>query len=543
MDTLLRTKLYTPTLRSSFVPRPRLIAKLDAGLGAKLTLVSAPAGFGKTTLIVAWLATLRNAQPSRPAAWLSLDAGDNDPVRWLAYLITALQMVLPGVGADVLRVLQTPSGAPGGPPLEPLLTTLLNELAVAAAPFILALDDYHVIERSAIDDALAFLIDHAPPTIHLVISTRADPSLPLPRWRARGELVEIRARDLRFTADEAATFLNEVMRIDLSPADVAILEARTEGWIAGLQLAALSLQGADNVSTLIHAFRGSNRYILDYLADEVLYRQPPEAKQFLLYTSILDRFSAELCDAVLGEGRSAAEDSSARTAPLPTAHLQSQELLEHFEHTNLFLIPLDSERRWYRYHQLFTDLLRDRLQRAQPELAPTLHRRAAQWYQQHGFTADAIRHLLAAQAFDSAGELIEQAARSLLARGEHHTIYGWIDALPPDLVRARPRLCLAHALALASSRDVRGIAARLQDVEAVLGQAAAGLTETDARSLAGEIAAYRALLIFWRNEDITEAIGLCQQALAQLPPDDHYLRGVVSRYSLSPSWIIQHLTR
>ena len=384
---LLQTKLFVPRSRRGLVPRPRLTERLDRGAASKLMLVSAPAGFGKTTLLAEWLA----AGPARPtkepsAAWLSLDRGDNDPATFWTYVIAALQTVAPGVGADTLTLLQEPQPAP----IESVLTTLLNDLGAIASDIVLVLDDYHVIDARDVQDGMAFLLDHLPPQLHLVIASRADPALPLARLRARGELVEVRAAELRFTPDEAAAYLNEMMGLALTAQDVAALEGRTEGWIAALQLAALSIQGRDDVAGFIAGFAGDDRYIVDYLAEEVLQRLPEHVQDFLLQTSILDRLSGPLCDAVTGQGGGKA-------------------MLEALERGNLFLVPLDDRRRWYRYHHLFAEVLQARLLDEQHHHVPDLHRRASAWYEQNGEQSEAIRHALAAEDFERAADLVEVA--------------------------------------------------------------------------------------------------------------------------------------
>ena len=339
---ILATKLYVPPPRPKTVLRPRLIKRLNEGLHRKLTLISTPAGFGKTTLISEWLASCE-----RPAAWLSLDEGDNDPTRFLTYLIAALQTIAPRIGEGVLGVLQVPQP----PPTESILSALLNEMTTDLGNFVLVLDDYHAIDGEAVDIALTFVLEHQPPHMHLVIATREDPDLPLARLRARNQLTELRAADLRFTAAESADFLNAVMGLQLSADDIAALENRTEGWIVGLQLAAISLQGQKDSTEFIHSFTGSHRFVLDYLVEEVLHQQPAGVQTFLLRTSILDRLCGSLCDAVL-QG----------DADLHPAHSASgQETLEYLDRANLFIVPLDNERRWFRYHHLFADLLRQRL--------------------------------------------------------------------------------------------------------------------------------------------------------------------------------------
>ena len=381
---LLETKLYVPRRRRGLVARPRLSERLNRGAESKLTLVSAPAGFGKTTLLAEWLA----AAPAdgRSAAWLSLDQRDNDPALFWTYLIAALQTAAPGVGAGALVA---PAVAPAARSKRssPRCSTTS---APSPNDVVLVLDDYHVIDAREVQDGMAFLLEHLPPQLHLVIASRADPALPLARLRARGELVEIRAADLRFTPDEAAAYLNEVMGLALTAQDVAALEGRTEGWIAALQLAALSMQGRDDVAGFIAGFAGDDRYIVDYLVEEVLQRQPEQVRSFLLQTSILDRLSGPLCDAVTGQDGGKA-------------------MLEALDRGNLFLVPLDDRRQWYRYHHLFADVLRARLLDEQPDRVPELHRRASDWYEQNGERSEAIRHALAGEDFERAADLVELA--------------------------------------------------------------------------------------------------------------------------------------
>src|SRR5512141_952323 len=375
---ILATKLYIPPPRTKIVLRPRLIEHLNEGLHRKLTLICAAAGFGKTTLVSEWIASC-----GRPVAWLSLDEGDNDPTRFLTYLVAALQMITVNIGAGVLGVLQSPQP----PPTESILTALLNEITTIPDNFIFVLDDCHVIDSKPVDNALTFLIDHLPPQMHLVIATREDPPLPLARLRVRNQLIELRAADLRFTPAEAAEFLNQTMGLDLSAEDIAALETRTEGWIAGLQLAALSMQGRSDTAGFIQAFTGSHRFVLDYLAGEVLERQPEGVRNFLLQTAILDRLCGSLCDAV-------------------TAQDGGRGMLETLERSNLFVVPLDDQRQWYRYHHLFADVLQAHLIEAQPEQVSSLHQRASVWYEQNGYPSDAIRHTLAAEDFERAAGLI-----------------------------------------------------------------------------------------------------------------------------------------
>jgi len=420
---LLRTKLYIPPVRPGLVPRPRLIQRLDEGLrlGHRLTLVSAPAGFGKTTLLSEWV-----ARCGRPVVWLSLDEGDNAPKRFWAYVVAAFQTVLPRVGEATLAVLQLPQL----PPAEAILTPLLNDLAAGPNDVILVLDDYHVISAEAIHEGIAFLLDHQSQGLHLGLSTRAAPPFSIVRLRARGQLTELRDAGLRFTAGETEAFLNNLMGLELSPEDVKALAARTEGWIVGLQLAALSMQGRSDVQEFVAAFAGSHHYILEYLTEEVLSRQSPPVQHFLTRTSILDRFCVPLGDAVTGR-----DDGDA--------------MLAYLQQNNLFVVSLDNDRRWYRYHRLFADLLRDRLrQEVGAEDLAELHRRASAWHEANGSLGEAVEHALAAGDFKGVARLAEQAARASLLDSRLTTLLGWLETLPERVLHARPRLRIYRAWAL-----------------------------------------------------------------------------------------------
>jgi LuxR family maltose regulon positive regulatory protein len=440
---LLETKLYVPRSRPGLVPRLRLSERLDHGTASKLMLVSAPAGFGKTTLLTEWLA----AGPAAPtderlAAWLSLDRSDNDPASFWTYVIAALRTVASGVGESALTLLH----ASQSPPIETALTTLLNELGVIASDIVLVLDDYHVIDAREVQDGMAFLLDHLPPRLHVVIASRADPALHLPRLRARGELVEIRAAELRFTPDEAAAYLNGMMGLELTARDVAALEARTEGWIAALQLAALSMQGRDDVAGFIAGFAGDDRYVVDYLVEEVLQRQSDRVRTFLLQTSILGRLSGPLCDAVTGHGGGNA-------------------ILEALDRGNLFLVPLDDRRRWYRYHHLFADVLRARLLDEQPDQVPGLHQRASAWYELNGEPSVAIGHALAAEDFERAADLVELAIPAMRRSRQEATVRGWLEVIPDELIRVRPVLSVGFAAVLMAGSEFEGVPDRLRDAE------------------------------------------------------------------------------
>jgi LuxR family maltose regulon positive regulatory protein len=506
---LLQTKLYVPPVRSQAVPRPHLIERLDHGIrsGHKLTLVSAPAGFGKTTLLASWI---RNT--GRPIAWLSLEASDNDPARFWSYVIAALQRIRPDIGQAALASLD----APQAPAIESMLTGLLNEIAGADADWTLVLDDLHLIAEPAINDGLVFLLDHLPPHMHLVLATRADPPWPLARLRARGQMTELRAEDLRFTPDEVTTFLNTVMGLDLSARDIAALDTRTEGWIAGLQLAALSMRGRDDTTGFVQAFTGSHRFVLDYLMEEVLDRQPNHIREFLVKTSILERLTGPLCDAVLG-----IED------------LDSQALLAELERSNLFLTPLDDERRWYRYHHLFADLLSRRLSRRYPDQVPVLHRRASRWYEDKEMTAQAIGHALHAGYIDRTERLVSHSALSMILHGELGTLIASLEKLPPDVLRCRPWLCVAYSWALVFADRLEQADAVLQDTEAVLADGSAvfaqGRASDQAMHLTGHITAIRGHVAALRGE-LGQAIALARTALELLPDADPGTRAFVASH-------------
>lgn len=440
---LLQTKFYLPRPRAGLVSRPRLSERLDAGAAAKLMLVSAPAGFGKTTLLTEWLATGPAAPTGhRAAAWLSVDRGDNDPAQFWTYVIAALRTVAPEVGTNELALLASPQP----PPIHLVLTTLLNDLGATASDIVLVLDDYHLIDAREIQDAMAFLLDHLPPRLHLVIASRTDPAVPLARLRARGELVELRAAELRFTSDEAAAYLNEVMGLGLSAQDVTALEGRTEGWIAALQLAALSIQGREDVAGFIAGFTGDDRYIVDYLAEEVLQRQPGQVRDFLLQTSLLGRLHGPLCDAVTGGSGGKA-------------------MLEALDRGNLFVVPLDDRRQWYRYHHLFADVLRARLSDEAPDLVRGLHRRASDWYAENGDQSEAIRHALAGGHFERAAELVELAMPATRRDRQEAMLRSWLELLPDEVLQARPVLSNGFAGALLSTGEIEGVERHLRDAE------------------------------------------------------------------------------
>jgi LuxR family maltose regulon positive regulatory protein len=514
MGLLLETKFHIPRRRPGLATRPRLIERLNRGADSTLTLVSAPAGFGKTTLLTEWLAIV--SANGWSAAWLSLEKRDNDSALFWTYFVTALKRASNGVGAAALSLLQSAQ-----PPIEVLLATLLNDLHAVPNDVVLVLDDYHVIDAPDVQDGIAYLVEHLPPQVHLVIASRADPVLPLARLRARGELVEIRAADLRFTADEAEAYLNGSMGLELTGRDVAALEDRTEGWIVALQLAALSMQGREDVAAFIAGFAGDDRYIVDYLAEEVLQRQPEDVQHFLFQTSILDRLSGPLCDAVTGQ-----DNGKLRLAAL--------------ERANLFLVPLDDRRHWYRYHQLFADVLQARLVEERGDELPGLHRRASIWYEQNGEAFDAIRHALAGEDFERAADLIELAVPDIRRNRQEALLRGWLKVLPYEVVRVRPVLGVGLVGALVVCGDVEGVEARLQDVERWLdpptgvskeiqGRATEMVVADDEefRRLPGTIEVYRAALALGRG-DGPGTVGHAQRALDLAPEDDHVGRAAAS---------------
>jgi LuxR family maltose regulon positive regulatory protein len=526
VEQLLTTKLYIPPFRPDIVPRQRLIEQLNAGLHGNLTLISAPAGFGKTTLMSEWI-----NQTERPIAWISLDEGDNDVVRFLAYFIAALQKIWAGIGETTLAVLQSPQL----PQIESLLAGLINEIVDTSDEsatthsfdedqdkrrglghgFVLALDDYHVLEAQPIHAALIFLLDHLPQQMHLVIITREDPPLPLARWRARGQMTEIRAGDLRFTGAEAASFLNQAMGLELPPDDIAALEARTEGWIAGLHLAALSLQGYADRADFMRSFAGDDRHVMDYLVGEVLSLQTKSVQRFLLQTSILERMSGPLCDAVV-DGDEQGGDS--------------QDILERLEQANLFIVPLDNRRQWYRYHHLFADLLRTRLRREQPERIPDLHRCASAWYERNDLITEALGHALAAADFERAARLVAANALSMLMRGEVATVQDWLDALPQEIVRSHPRLCIDKAWTLHLTKRPEAIEPLLQDAERSLESSdLAGQAATS--SWLGEVLALRAW-VKRSQGDLAQAIELSHEAL-ELLTEEHVFALCLNLVSLA----------
>mgnify|MGYP001043467885 FL=1 len=508
---LLATKLYTPPRRPGLVLRPRLMARLDEALRLRhrLTLVSAKAGTGKTTLVSEWL-----HQHELPAQWISLDGSDNDPQRFLSYLLAALQQV--GVKSELRQLDPTQL-----PPAEALVATLVNDVARSAMTFLLVLDDYHLIQNEWIHEAVGFLTEHQPPELHLVLITRVDPPLPIPRLRGRGQVTEIRDHDLRFTAEEAARFL-QMMGLDLPAEAVATLERRTEGWIVGLQMAAVSMQGRKrdgDLAAFLEAFGGTNRYVLDYLTEEVLNQQPPGIQDFLIETSILSRMCAGLCDAVrFGETESPGSSGDAR---------DSQALLAQLERSNLFLTPLDDERQWYRYHHLFADLVNSTLkQRRSVEQVRELHRRASLWHHAEGSLEEAMIHAMAAQDFERAASMIAENVVSMLSHSEPPVLLGWIEKLPEPIVRSRPWLDIYRAYTLALGGRPDQAEPLLEDVEKRIEPDTARAGE-----YLGTIAAIRSYTANLLG-DTDRVIELAELAEKQLP-EGHLVPRGIANYALA----------
>ncbi len=512
-DVLLATKLHVPWPQPGFVPRRRLVEALGEGLARGRVLVCAPAGFGKTVLLADWA-----RGGGRPVAWLGLDGGDSDPARFWRYAVAALDRARPGLAE---RVGPLPSGS-----FEGLVMALINELAADPGPdeVLLVLDDYHLVDSGPVHESVAFLLENLPSGLRVVVSGRADPPLPLARLRARGQLAELRAADLRFTPEEAAALLGETAGPDLPGTAVAALVARTEGWAAGLQLAGLSLRGHADPAGVVAAFSGSHRFVLDYLADEVLDGQPGQVREFLLDTSVLERLTGELCDAVTGRAG-------------------SQVMLADIERAGLFLVPLDEVRGWWRYHHLFADLLRARLQAEQPGRVQALHRAAAAWCEEHDLADDAVRHALAAGDPAWAARLVERHVETLLGRSEGETLRRWLAALPAESVRARPRLCLAQAYGAAQGFQVEALEALLDDAErafAVSGdepyEDPAGRPVSVLANVPAGIAFLRASLARLRG-DAALAAGYNRRALAQLGEDDWLMRSFVRWNRAGADWL------
>jgi LuxR family maltose regulon positive regulatory protein len=500
---VLATKLFVPLARAQAVARPRLVDRLDAGIrsGAKLTLISAPAGFGKTTVLSDWVARIGRPETGMRVAWLSIESGDNDPVRFFGYLVAALQSADAAIGAAL------PAGER---PSEATLTALVNDLAGSAHEILLVLDDFHLIEDPSVRDAMVFLLDHLPPTAHLAIASRSDPLLPIARLRARGELTELRAADLRFTPDEAAGFLNRAMGLALSPDDVAALEARTEGWIAGLQLAALSMRDRADTSAFIAAFAGSNRFVIDYLIEEVLEQAPLDVRRFLCDTAILERFTAPLCEAVSGQGQG-----------------RGEEMLDALERANLFIVELDDRREWFRYHHLFADVLRARLLSGGPEHVAALHSLASGWFEANGLPEEGVAHALAASDFSRAARLIEATIPGVRKSRQDATLLGWLALLPDDAIDRRPVLGVFSAWFSLVSGDIAAVEAKLVRAERSLETGHDSEPGQELDTLPVTICLYRASVALATGDlaGITRHAG---RALELTSPSDHLGRGAAA---------------
>ncbi|MCJ7623543.1 MAG: hypothetical protein MUO76_08555, partial [Anaerolineaceae bacterium] len=491
--TLLNTKLLIPPSPKNVIHRPRLIERLNENTACKLTLISAGAGFGKTTLLSEWV-----QQSQSPTAWISLDQRDNDPSRFWLYVIGALQTIFPDFGDASISILRSSQPLQ----IEKLLTSMINEITETTGRFTLILDDFHLITESEINAGIIFLLRNQPEKMHMILSSRANPPWPLARLRARGEMIELRAQDLRFTLKETAQFINDIMKLDISMNEMTVLEDRTEGWIAGLQMAAISMRGSKDKSRFIQELNGSHHFILDYLMEEVLAQQPPAIQDFLLKTSILDRLSSSLCDTVMG-----ADDS--------------QTILYNLEQSNLFLIPLDDERRWYRYHHLFANLLLNRLEQTQPDQLPILRRNASAWYEQNGSLSEAVGYALEANNIEQVARLVTKNALVMIYHGELSTPLSWLDALPSQASRSRPWLCIAHAWALAQFGRFSAVEPLLQDAEK-------GCFDSDALAeklrIAGHISAIRGYVTALKGEK-SQAVELTKTALEHLPANDLMARG------------------
>lgn len=511
-ELLLSTKLYLPPIRPNRVDRPRLFEWMEGGLDKALILVSAPAGYGKTTLVSSWLQAIE-----APSAWISLDEGDNDPIRFLQYFLSALHRILPALQPDLLSVLQ------GRQPVtfEPLLNIIINEADRQADPFVLVLDDFHTIHSQPVLDVITYLLEHMPPQMHLALLSRADPPLPLSHLRAGNQLVDIRANHLRFTRDEIAYFLNEVAGLDLSIEEIAVMEARTEGWIAGLQLAAISMQGLDDIHSFVAAFTGNHHYIMDYLTEEVLKLQPERVRMFLLQTSILTSMCGSLCDTVVEPGDAGLENG--------------QTMLEALEAMNLFVIPLDDRRQWYRYHHLFADVVNLRLKHLFPQQLPELHRRASQWYEQNSMISEATHHAIMAGNHARAAQLVEQNGCSLLMRGEGFTLLKWVESVA-SYTLTHPWLLILKSWGLALTGNLDQVEPTLRMAEGLFSPLE---TSFEAKIMLGSIAAVRAYMANVHGE-AQLATDYAHKALEYLPVGNDFscsMRSVATSILGDASWM------
>ena len=517
---LLDSKYRVPVRRPGAVARPRLSSALDRARGSSVTLLSAPAGFGKTTLLAEWLGTVPRDETR--VAWVSLDRGDNDPIRFWSYVISAISDATDGVGAEALALLTASSTS-----TDAALSALLNDLGGRSTDLVLVVDDYHLVEATEVHEGMRFLLEHQPPTLHVLLATRADPPLPLAKLRADGRLAEVRAADLRFTTAETEAYLNGPMGLHLTGTDIATLDGRTEGWIAALQLAALSMQGRDDATGFIEGFAGDDRHIVDYLAEEVLARQSPDVREFLLRTSVLERLTGPLCDAVTGR-----DDGRSTLAALDRA--------------NLFLVPLDDRRRWYRYHHLFADVLQGHLHDELPGEAPTLHRRASAWFADHGEISRAVAHAVAGGDIDRAAGLMESAIPILTRERRESELASWVRSLPDEVVRVRPVLGVAFVGVLAQVSDFAAVGARLEDIERALRPHGGpwpttpptGVVVVDDvayRSLPARVEMYRAALSL-AEADLAGTIAHATAALTLAPADDGLTRAAAGALAGLASW-------
>lgn len=510
---LIETKLFVPRPRPGLVDRPRLSAALHAGDQVRLTLVSAPAGFGKTTLLSDWAHDAVSA--GRAVAWVSLDASDNEAASFWAYVVTALQRAVDGLDPGALQRVESVTGSPEG-----LLTPLLNDLGASPREVWLVLDDYHVVVDPDVREGVTFLLEHLPTNVHVLVSTRADPDLPLARWRVSCELVEVRASDLRFTLEEATAYLNASAGLGLAAADVAALEHRTEGWIAALQLAAVSMRGRADPSGFVSRFAGTDRFVVDYLVEEVLARQPDDVREFLLQTAVVDRLTGSLCDALTGRSN-------------------GDRVLEALERANLFLVPLDDDRRWYRYHHLFAEVLRANLLADHADLVPVLHHRASLWFERHDLGDEAVRHALDARDFDRAAYLMELAVPAIRQHRREALLLGWLRELPDEAVRSSPVLSVFYGYLLMVSGDLEGVGPRFDDAERALAagpDSARPWADTDdLRTLPATIAVHRAA-IAQAHGDVAGTVAHAVRALELAGPDDHLARGGAAGFIGLAAW-------
>jgi LuxR family maltose regulon positive regulatory protein len=527
LETLLETKFFVPSIRPKLVSRPRLIEQLNKGVHRKFTLISAPAGFGKTTMVAEWI-----RQGDFLVSWLSLDDEDNDLTRFLTYFVSALnrtQGIETKIGEGALNILKSPQP----PPASAILTTIINEITAIPEKIIFVFDDYHLIDNQLVNDAVAFLIENLPPQLHLVIATRQDPHLSLSRLRAQDQVTDLRAADLRFNSTETAAFLNQIMGLNLSPEDIAELETRTEGWIAGLQLAGISLHGSEDRGAFIKSFSGGHQLVLDFLIEEVLGQQPKNIQNFLLQTAILDRMTGSLCDALTGQ------DNGHQT-------------LEMLDRANLFIVPLDNERHWYRYHHLFAAFLRQRLQQSQVYQTLNLYQIASKWYEQNRFIEEAIEYALRSQNFKHAVYLIESVADAVWQLGEHTKLQRWLDGLPIELVFSNPYFCIFHAWGLLSIGQEQTADRCLEVTEQVLGNGTTPIesdrfSRSERIKLQGRLAATRAFSAFYSG-DIPGIIRFSLQALEYLPKEDLSWRCIATialadAYDINDEMVLAYRTR